>query len=64
MPGVATQLMHRTLAMARDRGEVQQAGHELEAEYRIVRTDGKVRTLHTRGTIMRDASGTPLVSVM
>jgi PAS domain S-box-containing protein len=39
--------------------EAFRAGREFVYEHRIVREDGSVRTLHTRGEVIKDAGGNP-----
>lgn len=58
-PGAFEEQIHRddrTRAMARIRRAISR-GAALQAEYRIVRPNGSVRWLETRGTIIRDAFG-------
>ncbi|CAA9509374.1 MAG: diguanylate cyclase/phosphodiesterase (GGDEF & EAL domains) with PAS/PAC sensor(s) [uncultured Solirubrobacteraceae bacterium] len=39
------------------------AGDELETEFRVLRSDGEIRSLHVRGTLLRDAEGTHVRSM-
>jgi PAS domain S-box-containing protein len=44
-------------SQARVLAEAREGGGRYEAEYRIIRADGEVRYLHTRGNIIRDHTG-------